>query len=284
MAETIKMTLDATQYILPTQDDIRSAKQYVLLRERYANLLQDKIDDILEDATERIITICYRWNVSPTDLQFSSDYNEKMMEEISEVMDEIEKEILDLIYDYSAKATDDKERISKLAAWMATLGRGNRNLRNTLDGYLYKYMKDMEAVVAACLYADVKMTDAITKAKTSLHSVYTMPEVRAAFKDASKFSATYIRNRGVQYGAVGISNNGSTNVTNMAKITLQMAWMREQLIEFKASGAVGYWQGRGATYNCDLCDSEVGLHIGEWDNAPYPHPHCMCWRIPIYSK
>ena len=284
---TLTIKLDTSQYMPPTQDDINSAKRYILRRNEYALLLESKIDELLEEAATKIITICYRYNVDPQKFFIGSEYNEEMMKEISDVMDQLEEEILDLIYEYSTIMLDDdkKDRKTALLIWLATLGRGNRNLQGTLDGYLYKTMKDWEAAIAALMSAGVKFSDAITKIKTHLHSIYTMPEIIAAFKNAEKFTATYIRNRGVMQGGVGLSNNGSTNVTNMAKTTLNMAWMRSQAMDFQENGAAGYYQLRGSGYPCSICDDEVGFHPGIADIyiTPYPHPHCCCYRIPIYK-
>lgn len=287
MANPIKIKLDTSQYKSPTQDDITSAKRFILQRNDYARLLESKIDDILEEAAVNIVTICYKYNVEPTDFTISSQYNEQMMDEISAVMDELEEECLELIYDYSSSMLDEskKDRKEALLLWLASLGRGNRNFQDTLDGYLYKTMKDWEAAIAALRYADVKLPDAITKIKTNLHTIYTMPEVTAAFRDAEDFNATYIRSRGVNAGAVGLSNNGSTNVTNMAKITLQMAWMRELGNDYKEDGAVGYCVFRGSSYPCDLCDDACGFHpLTDMSFFPPLHPHCCCGVIPIYRN
>lgn len=284
MSNTINISLDTSQYRLPTQEDITSGKQFVLRREEYARLLESKVDDCLEDGAEETAKICYKYNVDPNEFAINSKYNEKMMEEIAEVMDEMEEDIMSLIYDYSTRVTEDKRHKSLLAAWMAMLGRGNRNLQDTLDDYLYKTMKDWEAAIAALRFANIAMAAAVTKIKSNLHSIYTMPEVRAAFKHADDFNATYIRNKGVQKGGVGLSNNGSTNVTNMARLTLQMAWMRGQMIGHAEDGAAGYYVLRGSNYPCDLCDSMVGFHnIDDTDGYPPYHGHCCCYVIPIYG-
>lgn len=283
MADRIKIKLDTSIYASPTSEDISSEKDFIRRREEYASILESRIDEVLADAAERIIIICYRYDVDPKHLYFGSGFNEQMMNEISDVMDEEEQKILDLINEYSTMVTTDKNRINALLLWMATLGRGNRNLRDTLDGYLYKFMKDMEAAVAALRHANATMAEAVTKAKTYLHTIYTMPEVMAAFKEASTFAATYIQSRGVQKGGVGLSNNGSTNVTNMARITLQMAWMRSHRLDFVDNEAVAYYVLRGSNYPCSLCDSKVGFHdITDTDNFPPYHGHCCCYVIPIY--
>lgn len=286
MSNTIKISLDTSQYRLPTQEDITSGKQFILRREEYARVLEAKVDDCLANAAQEIVTICYKYNVDPKEFSISSKYNEQMIAEIAEVMDNAEEEILNLIYEYSLSVLDGSavEKKNALAAWIALLGRRNKNLQDTLDGYLYKAMKDWEAAIAALRFANVAMAAAVTKVKSHLHSIYTMPEVRATFNHADDFNATYIRSKGVQKGGYGLSQNGSTNVTQMARTTLQMAWMREQGIDFDESGAVGYYQLRGSSYPCAICDGEVGFHEGleELYTKPYPHPHCCCYRIPIF--
>lgn len=285
MADSIKISLDTSKYAIPTQEDIDAAKRFVLMREEYAQLLQSRIDEVLADAMERIITICYRYDVDPKLLYLSNGFNKQMMNEISEVMDETEEEIFRLVQEYSTRVTTDKDRISKLLAWMLLLGRKNRNLQQTLDNYLYKFMKDIEAAVAALKFANVPLAQAITKAKTHLHTIYVMAEVQQAFKQAESFTATYIRSRGVVKGNVGLSNNGSTNVTNMAKTTLQMVWMRSQVMDYKEQGAAGLYVLRGSSYPCSPCDDNCGFHPIEESYGVLPvHPSCCCYAIPVFTK
>ena len=280
----VVIKLDTKKYQAPSQQDIDAAKQFILQREENARMLEDKIDELLADAAEKIVIICYRYDVDPQKLYIASGFNEQMMNEIAEVMDELEEEILALMQEYATRSTKDRDRINVLLLWMASLGRGNRNLRDTLEGYLYKFMKDLEAAIAALRFADATMADAVTKVKTNLHTIYTMPEVMAAFKNASEFAATYIQSRGVQKGGVGLSNNGSTNVTNMARLTLQMVWMRSRRLEMEEDGAAGFYVLRGSNYPCDYCDSKVGFHpMTDIDYFPPFHGHCCCYVVPIFT-
>lgn len=280
----VVIKLDTKKYQAPSQQDIDAAKQFILQREENARMLEDKIDELLADAAEKIVIICYRYDVDPQKLYIASGFNEQMMNEIAEVMDELEEEILALMQEYATRSTKDRGRINALLLWMASLGRGNRNLRDTLEGYLYKFMKDLEAAIAALRFADATMADAVTKVKTNLHTIYTMPEVMAAFKNASEFAATYIQSRGVQKGGVGLSNNGSTNVTNMARLTLQMVWMRSRRLEMEEDGAAGFYVLRGSNYPCDYCDSKVGFHpMTDIDYFPPFHGHCCCYVVPIFT-
>ncbi len=284
MAQPIKIKLDTSKYKAPADDEIAAAKRFINLREEYAGVLGERIDEVLRDGAARIVEICYRYDVDPKLLYFSSAFNADMMGEIADVMDDIEQTILNLIYEYSTRVTDDRDKMSALAAWTALLGKGGRNLRDTLDGYLYKTMKDWEAAIAALRYAGRTAADATTRVMTHLHSIYTIPEVTAAFKRAEEF-ATYIRSRGVQYGAVGISNNGSTNVVNMGKITLQLAWRHQQQEDFNEEGAEGYVVLRGSGYDCDQCDENANrFHpITDLDGWPPLHSHCCCVAVPVHN-
>lgn len=285
--KTINIKLDTSRYKRPTAEDIAAAKEFVLQREETGLLLQGRIDSLLEGAAERIVIICYSYGVDPKRLIFSSAFNEEMMMEIGEVMNELEEEIMDLTLDYSTRVATDSDRNNALLLWLSTLGRGDRNLQETLEGYMYKMMQDWNAAIAAMMYMGVKESDAVTKIKTYLHDIYQMPEVMTVIRSRrNEFAATYIYYGGVQKGAVGISNNGSTNVTNLAKRTLQMAWMRSQAMDFKEDGASGYYQLRGSTYNCVICDDEVGFHpiIDKILTKPYPHPGCCCYRVPVFAK
>lgn len=280
----VVIKLDTKKYQAPSQQDIDAAKQFILQREENARMLEDKIDELLADAAEKIVIICYKYDVDPQKLYIASGFNEQMMNEIAEVMDELEEEILAMMQEYATRSTKDRDRINALLLWMASLGRGNRNLRDTLEGYLYKFMKDLEAAIAALRFADATMADAVTKVKTNLHTIYTMPEVIASFKNASEFAATYIQSRGVQKGGVGLSNNGSTNVTNMARLTLQMVWMRSRRLEMEEDGAAGFYVLRGSNYPCDYCDSKVGFHpMTDIDYFPPFHGHCCCYVVPIFT-
>lgn len=283
MSSTIKIRIDGNRYRIPKKDDIQSAKDFILQRNENARALASRIDEILDDIAEQIVNICYRYDVDPLTFTISSDYNEDMMNEIAEVMDQAEELILNLIYEYSTRVTADKDRMAFLVAWIQTLGRNNRNQEETLYGYLFKTMKDYEAAIAALRYKEVSMADAITKIKMYKHQIYSMPEIMDAFKHSQDFSAQYIQTLGVQAGAVGLSNSGATNVTNMAKTTLQMAWMRSLRMDYEKDGAIGYYVLRGSTYNCAKCQEQVGFHeISDIEGFPPQHPSCCCYAVPIY--
>ena len=286
--------IDTELYRMPTQKEVDDAKKYILRRESYAQILGSRIDALLVDAAGQITQICLKYNIQAKDFTMTAD--KKMYQEVSEVMDNLDEEIMALIQQFSTECTKSESHKHLLLLWIATLGRANLNLQQTLDGYLNRYLYDLEALIASFKLRmennpSFKQSAVISQIKAAQHSVYTTPAVREAMAYKRQMSARYLKTRGVHRDDVplpitGSSNSNANNVENMAKITLQMAWMREELDEWEEDGAVGYYQLRGSSYPCEICDAAVGFYLGFPDRleGDIEHPHCQCWRIPIYRK
>lgn len=283
MAENIKIQLQDI-YEPITQEDVRKAKDYVLRREAAARSLSSLIDSLMEDAAAQITIIAYRYGIDPERFQLASSYNEKMMEEVSTVLDELEDDILDLTLSYATKCTDDKEDKNLLALWVLALGRNNQGLRKTLENRLWMLSRDIEAMLVATKSAKYNSTKAIQHIKSYLHTVYTMPEMKPLFRMSQKYKATYIRSKGIKYGNVGSSNSEANNIVRFGRTTVQMGWMHYQQQQAEDDGAAGYWVGRGSEYPCRICDENCGFHtIDEGIGLPV-HPSCQCYAIPVYLK
>ena len=82
-----------------------------------------------------------------------------------------------------------------------------------------------------------------------------------------------------------MSNSNANNVVNMAKNTMAMAWMRNLAVEFQENDdIVGFWVARGSSYDCKICNSQVGFHKkDDLNGLPLYHSHCCCVAIPIYG-
>ena len=217
--------------------------------------------------------------------QISPNYNEKMFEEIGQVLDELEEEILDLTTSYATKCTEDKDKKPLLLLWVLALGKNNQGLRKTLENRLWMFSRDLEAMIVAAKTANMDATKAVTVIKGYLHTVFQMPGMTAAFKNATLYKATYIRSKGVKYGNQGNSNSEANNIGRFAKQTVQLGWMHFRYEMEKEQGAVGFWVGRGSSYPCQLCDSYTGFHqIDDIDAYPPRHGSCCCWAVPIFEK
>jgi len=264
----------------PTEEDIKKAKRWVLLRESNAAHLSDLVQSYIEEALDKLVAIGYKYNVKPADFQFSAD--EKLREEAAAVLDELEEEVMLLIEGYSINESDDKKRHAAMLPWLLALhSKGTTDLQSTLHKRVGQFLYDTEAQIAAMMIAGYPRTRALMRIKSTMHAVYTSPEVIISYKYNPK--SMYLRSHGVHEGNTGLSSSGAVNIENLARQTAQIAWMKSQLMDFEEQGAVGYYQFRGSTYPCHICDSEVGFHPGLPEEAEYPHAHCVCYRVPIFN-
>lgn len=284
MAEPIEIYLPYG-YEPITESDIQTGKNYVLRREQAVRGLSCLIDALLKDATEKIVTLCYQYNVNPEEFLMNARYNEHLFELISDILDELEEEILDLVLDYSTRCTDSEKKKKNLLPWVLLLGRDKRNLTQTLEKRLRAFVKDLEAVVVASKLAGFDVIKAVTNARSNLYALYVTKEMQNAFKKAPKVMADNIKTRGVKHGNVGNSNSEANNIIRFATTTVQMTWMHEQQENYKGKGAAGFYVLRGSSYPCDICQSRVGFHLmTDTDSFPPFHPHCVCFTVPVLNQ
>ena len=284
MPESINILLPFG-YEEPTEADVRKGKNYVLRRESAARGLSSLIDALLKDAAEKIITLCYQFNIDPKKFKLTEKYNPRLFELVSNILDELEDEILDLVLDYSTRCTESEKRRSVLMPWILLLGRNNRNLQQPLDTRIWIFSRDMEAAVVAMMMGGHTLQKAITRVKSNIHALYNMPEMKEAFKQSMDVMATYIKTKGIKHGNIGNSNSEANNILRFGKTTVQMSWMRNLHMNYEDNGAEGYMVFRGSSYDCPLCDSYCNIFhpIEDTKSMPPYHPSCCCWTIPIFK-
>ena len=284
MAEDIQIQLlDIYQPI--SDEDVQTGKRFVLRRESAANGLASLVDALLSDAAAKITEIAYRYGVDARNFQFSPNYNEDMFAEISNVLDELEDEILDLTELYSLKCTKDEKKKLWLLPWVLALGKGNKGLRRTLEDRLWIFSRDLEAMIAAAANAKMNQVRAVSVIRSNLHTAYQMPGMREAFAKASLFKAQYIRTRGVKRGNRGSSSTEANNIIRFVKSTVQMAWMRYRHRMYEEQGAAGYICLRGSTFPCRLCDDVCGVFHPLEDGMVLPvHANCACYAVPVFMQ
>lgn len=276
MADSIKITLPQG-YEPPTEEDIKKAKKWTLLRNENAARLSSLIETRLQDAIRELTQIGYKYNTKPEDFQFSQDKN--LREDVAAVMNDLEDDIMSLVEDYSLNESDDENRRSTLLPWLAALhSKGTDNLRGTLHERLRQFLFDTEAQIAAMKIANYSQEKAIARNISTMHTVYASPEMLAAFKKPSK--AMYIQSKGVHEGNVGLSNSGAVNIENFGDMTARMAWSRSQYEGEKEEGKAGYFCFRGSTFPCALCDDVCEVfHLMEEGMVLPVHGHCCCYAV-----
>lgn len=274
MADNLVISLPSG-YERPTSDDIKKAKKWTLLRNENAARLSSLIESLLEDAAKELTRIGYKYNCKPEDFQFSQDKN--LREEVAALMNDLEDDIMELVEDYSLNESEDKKRRNLLLLWLLALhSKNTSNLAGTLHERMRQFLFDTEAQIAAMKLAGYNQTKAIGRILSTMHTVYTSPEMLAAFK--RKSAARYIQSKGVHEGNVGLSSSGAVNIENFGDMTARMTWSRSQYEQARDEGKAGFIVFRGSSYPCEsICDQKVGFHtIDQTEYIPPFHGHCCC--------
>jgi hypothetical protein len=296
----ITIHLNTSRYVAPTEQDIKAAKAYILKRSDVANELADLIGDLLTEAAVKIVQIAYKYNF-PGDV-FTIGASPEQQQEINVVMDELEQRIYEMLEDkiFAQMPQEDSngavipmsaERKAALLAFMLALGHKNQNLRSTLYNYQWRFLYDLEAAIAALKLANVNLSKAITKIRSHIGSIYTMSEVQAAIRRPNNVMAAFLRSAGVPHNPDGSPNlqgvprEGYNAIINSIRITNDLVWGHNQLLNFIDRNAAGFYVLRGSTYPCRACDDNTGFHpMTEQEAMPPIHPHCCCYTIPIFTK
>lgn len=292
MAEKLTIKLDTDEFRAPTQEELDEAKRYVLRRVEAANALRELAEQEILDATEELARISMRYDIEPQRFAFDSSVNEDMMDEVGAVMDELEETLMNDIQRYStAPASNDSGLKYLLWGFILSLGHRNMGLRNTVHEYLWRTLRQTEALIVAAKAEGLSQIQTTALIRSSLSNFNGSRAYQQLMRYRHLYDAQYVNNGGKATFSDGTPNvqgvpvSGIAALLNVLKGAVDMAWTHAQALEMEQNGAIGYWQARGSDYPCDPCDEEVGFHeLGDMEYDEYPHPSCCCYRIPIYRK
>lgn len=291
MARKITIKLDTARYREPTQEDLEAAKRFVLRREGAVDGVCARAEDLVKEAAVDLVGIAYRYNISPEEFSFDSSVDEAMMEEVAAVMDELEEELFSEIEAYSIGDGHSGGVQALLMGFLLSLGHRNMGMRNTVHEYLWRTLRQTEAMIAAAKAAGRTAAQASSAVRSSLENVQGSSLMRNISRYRQMYRSQFIRNGGHATfsdgspNVQGVPTSGLTAILRVASEAVRQTREYAHDIEMQQSGAIGYWQFRGSDYPCDLCDEEVGFHeFGDMEYDPMPHCHCCCGRLPIYKK
>lgn len=265
-------------YDMPTEDDVRDAKRWTRERNDNAAALAAAILLLLKRTSKELIQIAYQYSCAPEQWQFSQ--NKALRERVAVVMSELEGKILAKTEKFSlALAGDEKQAVR---TWMLSLkSKGCKDLQSTLHARLTQWLYDTEAQIAAVKLAGYDVSKAVNRIPPAMKSVYTMPEVLAAFKKNS--AARFIRSKGVHHDNRGLSSSGANNVESFAYQTAVKVWEHTRYVQMKDSGMAGYVCIRGSNFPCGACDDVCYIFHPIEEGMVLPvHSHCCC--VAIYIK
>lgn len=289
MAKKLTIKLDVSRYRKPTQKELNAAKRYVVRRSEAANALQDIAEDEILDAAVDIAQIAMRYDIDPQRFAFDSSVDEGMMREVAAVMDSLEESLMDHLEGYATAPAKDEGTRYLLWGIVLALGHRNMGLRATVHEYLWRTLRQTEALVVAAKQQGLTQTQTTSLVRSSLANVRGSRAYQSLMRYRHLYDAPFVNSGGRATfsdgtpNVQGVATSGLTATLNVLKGAVDKAWTEAQKMEMQRDGAVGYWQFRGSDYPCDACDEEVGFHeLGDIENDELVHFNCCCGRIPIY--
>lgn len=292
MAKKLTIRLDTSRYRRPTQQELDAAKRFVLARNDAANAMRDIATDEIEDAAVELVQTAMRYNIPAEQFSFDSSVSEPMMQEVAAVMDKLEEDLMAHLEDYATRAAPDDGSRMLILAFALSLGHRNLGMRDTLHEYLWRTLRQCEALVAAAKAKGLSQSQTISAVRSTLGDVRSSQLLQDMSRYRHLFNAPFINNGGRATFSDGSPNiqgipvSGLTATVNVLKGAVHRAWEYTHMMEMQQDGAVGYYQFRGSDFPCDLCDEEVGFHPTEnpddWQYVDFPHERCLCGRMPIY--
>lgn len=291
MAKNLTIKLDTSQYQEPTQQQLKDAKDFILKRVDAANEMRNVAGDMIIDAAAAVAAIAFWHDISGEDFVFDSEVDSEMMSEVGAVMNDLEEELYLLLEEKATAPAKDNGTKLLLIGLLLALGHKNLGIRGTLHQYLWRTLRQTEAIIAAAKSQGKSQAETIALVRSGIANPMTVQILNSAYKTAGQYRAPFINSRGRATYSDGSPNvqgvpvSGLQAVQNVVGNAIDILWTRYDLLQMKEVGAIGYYQFRGSNYPCNVCDDEVGFHeFGDLLNDDYPHPHCCCGRIPIYRK
>jgi hypothetical protein len=257
-----------------TEKQISEAKDFLKRRLAAELSMNEHLKEELTDAAKEIVRISLKYNIPPRNFRFSS--NKELLEEVGAVI----KKLRETVYIHTeflscyARKEDREEVIGYINA--ETHG---KTLKERISIYCNRYKFEVESAIASGLLLGKSGKEIENSISSNLNAPYNNPSFKEAVRQGVS-SESRIAAGGISYG-VGVSNSAFNSLNKLTRNTIADAWMWWQFMSHKRDGAVGYYQYRGSSFPCGLCDSEVGYHpIG----ADYglPHPYCKCFRVYVY--
>ncbi len=250
----------------PSEADIETAKAYLRQRLDAERSMSYNLSIVMREAAERIVEILYSANIHPTVASYG-DLPLRVQWDIDEVVQWLKETIND--YFLTLAIADHEENRNTILPFILGENCG-MTFDERLTDYVGKYKNELLLLVGAGLLLGIGKSALAKSIGDNLRQPYANPML----KDGIEKSISYGRGR---------TNSMFTAIGDLTRFGIAEAWMKNQYINNRKDGCVGWLVQRGSHFPCELCDSKVGFHADESD-LPLYHSHCCCYAVPIYLK
>ena len=250
----------------PTESDIEAAKAYLRERLECERAMGSLLESAMKEAAEKIVEICYAANVNPQTFRYA-DLPLRVQWDIDEVIQQLQEAIDD--YFVTLAIADHEENRDKILPLILGESHGS-TFEERLSDYCGKYKDELMLLIGAGLFLGIAKS-ALVK---SIGSNLKHPYANQLLAEGIDAPLTYGR---------GKSNSMYNAIGNLTRYGIAQGWMKNQYINNRKDGCIGWLVQRGSHFSCELCDSYVGFHTDESELPPY-HLSCKCFATPIFVK
>lgn len=249
----------------PSEKDIEAAKAYLIERLSAEQSMTYNLTAVMRRAAERIVEICYAVKADRENFRYDA-LPQKAQQEIDKVIQWLRETVDD--YFLTLAIADHEENRDEILPSVLSENHG-MNFGQRLSDYCEKYRDELMVLIGAGLLLGVNRKALSNSIGENLKRPYANPLIA----DGINSPLTYGRGR---------TNSMYTAIGDLTRFGISEAWMKNQYINNRKDGCLGWYVRRGSTFPCSLCDSMVGFHADESELPPY-HLSCCCFAIPLYA-
>lgn len=250
----------------PSEADIEAAKAYLRQRLDAERSMTYNLEIVMREAAERVVEILYSANIHPTVASYG-DLPLRVQWDIDEVVQWLKETIDD--YFQTLAIADHEDNRNTILPFILRKNHG-MTFDERLTDYCDKYKGELMLLIGAGLFLNISKSALVKSIGENLKHPY----ANQLLIDGIDTPLTYGRGR---------TNSMFTAISNLTTFGISQAWMKNQYIDNRKDGAIGWLVQRGSSFPCELCDSMVGFHTDESKLPPY-HLSCKCFAVPIYIK
>ena len=266
---------------------ISEAKKYISQVVDQMILADSDLRRIIKRDIGELIDKCIEFEKLGKSFQFSA--NPKLDKDVNDILDKIKTDLFNIIYlraenvDKIAHNKEGKEREnnSLLLAFL-TSEIADKTLEMRISEYVGNIRSEVESYVAAGFFKGLNRYQILDAYLANIQKPYLAPIILEAFQE-SGFKAERIVSKGITFGT-GKYVSAFNNLKRLEQDTIFKTYAHiEQSIWGLDSNYIGYYTIRGSTFQCGICDSEIGVFKPKTESYLGYHSKCCCIPIPVYK-